>query len=85
MVGVEQPPQYHPEGDVFTHTCLMFEHSGVPDEALALGILLHDVGKPPTFTVRERIRFDGHADLGAEMSDAISGSTGRSKREASRS
>lgn len=71
MVGVEQPPQYHPEGDVFTHTCLMFEHSGVLDEALALGILLHDVGKPPTFTVRERIRFDGHADLGAEMSDAI--------------
>ncbi len=72
MDGVEQPPQFHPEGDVFVHTCLMFKIREVcPDPVLALGLLLHDVGKPRTFVIRERIRFDGHAHLGAEMSDAI--------------
>lgn len=71
MHGVQQPPQFHPEGDVFVHTCLMFELSQERSETLALEILLHDVGKPPTFTVKERIRFDGHADLGAKMAEEI--------------
>ncbi len=76
MDGVAQPPQFHPEGDVFTHTCLMLsrlreESTGELDSTLALGILLHDVGKPPTFQVRERIRFDGHAEVGAEMAEEI--------------
>ncbi len=72
MQGVEQPPKFHPEGDVFVHTCLMFEKAGqISDPNLALGILLHDVGKPPTFTVKDRIRFDGHAELGAKMSDEV--------------
>ncbi|MGH9340217.1 MAG: CCA tRNA nucleotidyltransferase [Acidobacteriota bacterium] len=72
MKGVEQPPEFHPEGDVFKHTRLMLELSGGNlDESLALGILLHDVGKPPTFAVKERIRFDGHAEVGAEMAGAI--------------
>jgi poly(A) polymerase len=71
MQGVQQPPQFHPEGDVFVHTCLMFELSQERSETLALEILLHDVGKPPTFTVKERIRFDGHADLGAKMAEEI--------------
>ncbi|MCH8321144.1 MAG: HD domain-containing protein [Acidobacteria bacterium] len=71
MQGVQQPPQFHPEGDVFVHTCLMFELSQERSETLALEILLHDVGKPPTFTIKERIRFDGHADLGAKMAEEI--------------
>ncbi len=71
MDGVQQPPQFHPEGDVFVHTCLMFKLSQQRSETLSLAILLHDVGKPPTFVVKERIRFDGHADLGAKMAEEI--------------
>lgn len=72
MKGVEQPPQFHPEGDVFVHTRLMLELSGGDlCPVLAMGILLHDVGKPPVFMVRERIRFDGHAEVGAEMTRVI--------------
>lgn len=67
MDGVEQPPEFHPEGDVFMHTCLMFNLSRKLTDTLALGILLHDVGKPPTFTIKERIRFDGHVEQGAQM------------------
>ena len=74
MHGVEQPPEFHPEGDVWIHTLLAVEGLG-PDPVspeLALGTLLHDVGKPPTFRVGEdRIRFDGHVELGAEMAEAI--------------
>ena len=71
MEGVEQPPEFHPEGDVFTHTCLMLGMRKGLDDILALSILLHDVGKPPTFSVKERIRFDGHADVGAKMAEDI--------------
>jgi len=71
MHGVEQPPEFHPEGDVLVHTRLMFEISQERSETLSLAILLHDVGKPPTFVVKERIRFDGHADLGAKMAEKI--------------
>ena len=72
MRGVPQPPEFHPEGDVFVHTRLMFEIAGqVSDPDLALAILLHDVGKPPTLIVRDRIRFDGHDQKGAEMAEAI--------------
>ncbi|MBI4444553.1 MAG: CCA tRNA nucleotidyltransferase [Acidobacteria bacterium] len=71
MHGVPQPPQFHPEGDVFEHTRLMFEISKERSEMLALGILLHDVGKPPTFSVRERIRFDGHHEVGAQIAEEI--------------
>lgn len=71
--GVEQPPQYHPEGDVWTHTLMMLE--GLPAGAsptLAWSVLLHDVGKPPTFRrAPDRIRFDNHADIGAKMAEAI--------------
>ncbi|GEM_PF-122740 len=71
MRGVPQPPEFHPEGDVFAHTRLMFEKAESLDGVLALAILLHDVGKPPTLRVRERIRFDGHADRGAEIAEAV--------------
>jgi len=73
MKGVAQPPDYHPEGDVWTHTLLMLEQLRHPSATLALGVLLHDVGKPPTFRVAERIRFDGHVEKGVEMAEAILG------------
>jgi poly(A) polymerase len=67
MVGVAQPPQYHPEGDVFVHTCLVLDALRERSPTLALAALLHDVGKPSTFRVAERIRFDGHVEVGAKM------------------
>jgi poly(A) polymerase len=73
MKGVAQPPDYHPEGDVWTHTLLMLEQLRNPSATLALGVLLHDVGKPPTFRVAERIRFDGHVEKGVEMAEGILG------------
>jgi poly(A) polymerase len=73
MQGVEQPPQYHPEGDVWVHTLMLLD--GLPagcSKTLALGALLHDVGKPPTFRVApDRIRFDGHAKVGTRMAEEI--------------
>src|SRR5271157_421081 len=77
MKGVEQPPQYHPEGDVFVHTLLLLEKlppgaSGSVSKTLAWGALLHDVGKPPTFRVApDRIRFDGHVEVGVKMAAEI--------------
>ncbi|HVB29347.1 MAG TPA: CCA tRNA nucleotidyltransferase [Terriglobia bacterium] len=71
MQGVEQPPEFHPEGDVWTHTLMMLEGLHAPPPSLALGVLLHDVGKPRTFSVRERIRFDGHVEVGAKMAEEI--------------
>jgi len=76
MKGVPQPPQFHPEGDVWVHTLLMLE--GLPAGAsptLAWGVLLHDIGKPPTFRsateTGDRIRFDGHVDVGVRMTDDL--------------
>ena len=76
MKGVEQPPQYHPEGDVWIHTRMMLE--GLPKDAsptLAWGVLLHDVGKPPTFQsaaeTGDRIRFNNHVEVGVRMAEAI--------------
>jgi len=73
MKGVEQPPEFHPEGDVFVHTLLLLEKLPHPcSAALAWGALLHDVGKPPTFRVApDRIRFDGHVDVGVKMAEEI--------------
>ena len=65
--GVMQPPEFHPEGDVWTHVLLMLDNLHGPTRTLALGALLHDVGKPLTFSVSDRIRFSGHAELGAQM------------------
>ncbi|HKT50952.1 MAG TPA: CCA tRNA nucleotidyltransferase [Candidatus Angelobacter sp.] len=73
MQGVQQPPQFHPEGDVWIHTLMLLE--GLPagvSKTLALGVLLHDVGKPPTFRVApDRIRFDNHAEVGTRMAEEI--------------
>jgi len=73
MKGVEQPPQFHPEGDVFVHTLLLLEKLPANcSKTLAWGALLHDVGKPPTFRVApDRIRFDGHVEVGIKMAAEI--------------
>ena len=94
MQGVQQPPEFHPEGDVWTHTLMMLEGLSsaadsssarkLPSPTLALGVLLHDVGKPPTFAVRERIRFDNHVEVGAKMAEEILGRLRFSSRETER-
>ena len=71
MRGVEQPPEFHPEGDVFIHTLIMLEGLQKPSATLAMGVLLHDVGKPPTFRRADRIRFDGHVPKGVEIAHTI--------------
>ena len=73
MHGVEQPPQFHPEGDVWIHTMLLLEKLQPRcSRTLAWGTLLHDVGKPPTFRVApDRIRFDGHVEIGVRMAEEI--------------
>jgi poly(A) polymerase len=75
MKGVEQPPEFHPEGDVFAHTLLLLDNLPQPcPPTLAWGALLHDVGKPATFRVApDRIRFDGHVDVGVKMAEEICG------------
>ncbi|MBV9875861.1 MAG: CCA tRNA nucleotidyltransferase [Verrucomicrobia bacterium] len=75
MHGCEQPPQFHPEGDVYVHTRLML--SLLPADVsplLALSVLLHDIGKPVTYSfdeVDQRIRFNGHDQVGADMATEI--------------
>jgi poly(A) polymerase len=73
MKGVEQPPQFHPEGDVWTHTLLLLDQLQENCAAtLAWGALLHDVGKPPTFRMApDRIRFDGHVEVGVAIGAEI--------------
>jgi poly(A) polymerase len=76
MKGVPQPPQFHPEGDVWIHTLMMIEGLAAgTSPTLAWGVLLHDVGKPPTFRpasqTGDRIRFDHHVDVGVRMAEAI--------------
>ena len=73
MKGVEQPPEFHPEGDVFIHTLLLLDNLPHPcTPTLAWGALLHDVGKPATFRkAPDRIRFDNHVDVGVKIAEGI--------------
>ena len=79
LIGVEQPPAFHPEGDVFTHTKLMLDHLAPPprDPVLVCAVLLHDIGKPATKSWgpgsdgEDRIRFDGHDRVGAEIAEQV--------------
>ena len=72
MKGQAQPPEFHPEGDVFTHTLIMLDRMHQPSRTLAWAVLLHDVGKPPTASCDgTRIRFNGHASEGARMAERI--------------
>ncbi|SNT09363.1 poly(A) polymerase [Granulicella rosea] len=70
MLGVEQPPEYHPEGDVWTHTLMLLDHLPAgASPTLAWGMLLHDIGKPATFQhlPGDRIRFNGHPEVGVRI------------------
>ena len=73
--GCEQPPEFHPEGDVYVHTLIALEL--LPADAslaLCLATLLHDIGKPPTAVFDEvagRVRFNGHDMVGADMTEDI--------------
>lgn len=74
LKGVEQPPEFHPEGDVFIHTCLVLDKLSMNEPInpiLALGGLLHDIGKPKTYTKTDRVRFNRHEYVGAVMSEKI--------------
>jgi poly(A) polymerase len=71
MEGVPQPPQFHPEGDVLTHTLIMLGQMESPNPELAFSVLLHDVGKPSTYEVLDRIRFNDHVKVGAEMTEIL--------------
>ncbi len=71
LKGVAQPPEFHPEGDVFTHTRIMLQYMKNPSPELAMAALLHDVGKPKTFMITDRIRFHQHEIVGAAMAQEI--------------
>jgi poly(A) polymerase len=72
MKGVNQPKEFHPEGDVFAHTVVMLNMMKSPTPILALSVLLHDIGKPATATLdADRIRFNRHADKGADITEVI--------------
>jgi poly(A) polymerase len=72
LKGTPQSPDYHPEGDVFTHTLLLLSRLESPSETLAYGCLLHDVAKPACFRQEaERITFYGHTETGAAMAEEI--------------
>lgn len=73
MKGVEQPPQFHPEGDVFTHVRMMVGMLKDADPILAFSVLLHDIAKPDTYTVDHtgRIRFNEHESIGARKAETI--------------
>lgn len=72
MDGVPQPPEFHPEGDVLTHTCMVLDHVRAGDEVQAWSAVLHDIGKPATFDrSMDRIRFSGHDRLSARMAVAV--------------
>jgi len=86
LAGVAQPPQYHPEGDVYSHTLLALDNlPPSPSFVLALATLLHDVGKPGTYEeAADRIRFHGHAKLGAEMAAEVAARLRLSREECKR-
>ncbi len=71
MKGVRQPENFHPEGDVFVHTLLCLSKLVNPTWTLAMGVLLHDIGKAVTFTETDRIRFNLHEKVGADMAANI--------------
>jgi poly(A) polymerase len=73
MKGVEQPPEFHPEGDVWVHTLGMLDLLEAPTLTLALGVLFHDIGKPETQTRTDRIRFNGHVEAGVRIAREIMG------------
>ena len=70
-VGMPQPEQFHPEGDVFAHTVKALSLLARPTRTAAWSVLLHDIGKPPTLFVSDRIRFSNHQHVGAKMAGQV--------------
>ncbi|MDZ4816995.1 MAG: CCA tRNA nucleotidyltransferase [Verrucomicrobiota bacterium] len=74
LIGCEQQPEFHPEGDVWTHTKIMLDSLDKPSPELAWSVLFHDIAKPDTFsrdTDTGRIRNSGHEKVGAEKAEEI--------------
>ncbi len=71
LKGVEQSPEHHPEGDVYAHTRLMLKLFGGGSQVMAFAALLHDIGKPATFTLTDRARFNRHDEIGAEIAETV--------------
>jgi poly(A) polymerase len=83
-IDVAQPVEFHPEGDVFTHTRLAMGALRRPSVTLAMATLLHDIGKPRTFARADRIRFNRHDEVGAEMARRVMERLRFSRRETER-
>lgn len=71
LKGVDQPVEFHPEGDVFEHTVRVLDALRDPSPTLAFGALLHDVGKPATREVADRVRFPRHEEVGARIAEGV--------------
>jgi poly(A) polymerase len=69
--GVPQPREFHPEGDVFEHTRLVLQQLDAPTTALGMAALLHDIGKPLTLVHADRIRFNRHDEVGADLAREV--------------
>jgi len=70
--GVEQPKEFHPEGDVFVHTMLLLRHAAWKTPQIMWSALLHDVGKPVSRTVKDGVaHFYGHEAVGAEIASGV--------------
>lgn len=82
--GVPQPAEFHPEGDVFEHTRLVLKSLRAPTVALAMAALLHDVGKPSTLVHADRIRFNGHDEVGADLAREVMARLRFPRRESDR-
>lgn len=68
LCGIEQPAEFHPEGDVFNHTKIALSYlKAGSSPVLAWSVLLHDIGKPATKTISDRVRFNNHDRVGALM------------------
>jgi len=81
LKGLQQPEEYHPEGDVFVHTLLLLDNMRKPGKELAFAALLHDVGKALTYSKTDRIRFHNHDKQGAKLAEDICSRLKFSKRE----
>jgi tRNA nucleotidyltransferase/poly(A) polymerase len=71
LKGCPQDKEFHPEGDVFTHTLECFRRRRNLPLAVALGLLLHDIGKPSTLTMGKTLHYPGHSTVGAAVARSI--------------
>jgi poly(A) polymerase len=70
-IGIDQPKEFHPEGDVFTHTVRALDMLENPTRTSAFAVLLHDIGKTKTMSISDRIRFSNHDKVGASIAEKV--------------